>query len=113
MIELTVLDYLSSVLSVPVSMEVPIDPPEKYVVLEKTGSTREDRLNVATIVAQSYAGSLLEAATLNEDVKAAFDQMIELDAISACRLNTDGNLTNLQTKKYRYQCIYVISYLEV
>ena len=113
MIELTVLNYLSDALSVPVKMEVPIDPPEKLVVLEKTGSNRVDRLNTATIAAQSYAGSLAEAAALNEDVKAAIDNMIELDTISACRLNSDYNFTDTTTKKYRYQCVYVISYLEV
>lgn len=113
MIELTVLNYLSEALSVPVKMEVPIDPPEKLVVLEKTGSSRVDRLNTATIAAQSYAGSLAEAAALNEEVKAAIDNMIELDAISACRLNSDYNFTDTSMKKYRYQCVYVISYLEV
>lgn len=113
MIELTVLNYLSDALSVPVRMELPIDPPEKLVVLEKTGSSRVDRLNTATIAAQSYAGSLEEAAALNEEVKAAIDNMIELDAISACRLNSDYNFTDTSMKKYRYQCVYVISYLEV
>lgn len=113
MIELTVLNYLSDVLSVPVKMEVPIDPPEKFVILEKTGSSRTNHLNTATIAAQSYAGSLAEAAALNEDVKAAIDNMIELDAISACRLNSDYNFTDTAMKKYRYQCVYVISYLEV
>ena len=113
MIELIVLDYLSEKLAVPVKMEVPIDPPEKFVVLEKVGSSRVDRLNTATIAAQSYAGSLADAADLNEDVKAAIDEMIELDAISACRLNSDYNFTDTSMEKYRYQCIYVISYLEV
>lgn len=113
MIELTVLNYLNSELSEPVHMEVPIDPPETFVVLEKTGSSRTDRLNNATFAAQSYAGSLQGAATLNEKVKAAIDKMIELDAISACRLNSDYNFTDTSTKKYRYQCVYVISYLEV
>lgn len=113
MIELTVLNYLKSELSVDVYMEIPIDPPETFVLLEKTGSSRTNMLNTATIAAQSYAGSLQEAATLNETVKAAFDNMIELNAISACRLNSDYNFTDTTTKKYRYQCVYVISYLEV
>lgn len=113
MIELTVLNYLKNELSVDVYMEIPSSPPETFVVLEKTGSGRTDLLNTATIAAQSYAGSLQEAATLNEEVKAAIDNMIELNEISACRLNSDYNFTDTSTKKYRYQCIYVISYLEV
>lgn len=115
MIETIILNYLSSKLSVPVSMEVPLNPSTKrYVVLEKTGSTRENYcLNTATIAAQSYAESMAEAAKLNVLVKEAIDDMIELNSISACRLNSDYNFTDTSTKKYRYQCIYVISYLEV
>lgn len=113
MIEKTVLDYLNNALSVPVTMEVPKDPPEKFIVLQKTGSSRIDRLDTATIAAQSYAGSLADAAELNEIVKAAFDSMIELDAISSCKLNSDYNFTDTSMEKYRYQCIYVICYLEV
>lgn len=113
MIELIVLNYLNDALDVPVKMEIPADPVEKYVVLEKTGSTRTNTLNTATFAAQSYAGSLAEAAELNEEVKTAIDNMIELDAISACRLNSDYNFTDTTTKKYRYQCVYVITYLEV
>lgn len=113
MIEATVLNYLKEALTVPVRMEVPENPPRRYVVLEKTGSSRMNRLNTATIAAQSYAESLVEAAKLNEEVKAAIDNMIELDAISACRLNSDYNFTDTQTKNYRYQCVYIITYLEV
>lgn len=113
MIETTVLNYLNEALTVPVKMEVPANPPQKFVVLEKAGSSRENHLNTATITAQSYAGSLAEAAELNEEVKTAIDNMIELDTISACRLNSDYNFTDTSKKKYRYQCVYVITYLEV
>ena len=113
MIETIVKDYLKNKLSVPVRMEVPVDPPAKFVVLEKTGSSRTDTLNNATIAAQSYAGSLADAAALNVEVKAAIDNMIELDEISACRLNSDYNFTDTSMEKYRYQCVYVITYLEV
>lgn len=113
MIETTVLNYLNNKLQVPVRMEVPANPPKRLVVLEKTGSSRENRLKTATIAAQSYAESLVDAAKLNEEVKAALDDMIELNTISACRLNSDYNFTDTTQKKYRYQCVYVITYLEV
>lgn len=113
MIETTVLNYLKQTLDVPVKMETPANPTARYVLLEKTGSSRTNRLNTATIAAQSYAESLVEAAKLNEEVKAAIDNMVELNAISACRLNSDYNFTDTTTKKYRYQCVYVITYLEV
>lgn len=114
MIETIILNYLSDKLSVPVSMEVPANPPDRYVVLEKTGSDRENYcLNTAIIAAQSYAESMVEAAKLNILVKQAIDDMIELNSISACRLNSDYNFTDTRKKNYRYQCIYAISYLEV
>ena len=114
MIEKTVLNYLKSALSVPVRMEIPAkNIPKRFVVLEKTGSSKVNRLPTATIAAQSYAESLLEAAELNEKVKAAFENMIQLDTISSIKLNSDYNFTDTQVKQYRYQCVYVITYLEV
>lgn len=113
MIETIVLNYLKSKLNVPIYMEVPANPPDTFIVLEKTGSSREDRLNAAAIAAQSYAPRLADAAALNVAVKAAIDGMIELDNISACRLNGDSNFTDTSTERYRYQCVYIITYLEV
>ena len=111
MIEEIVLNYLQSNLSVPVYMEIPKDETESFVVLEKVGSSFENRLDTATIAIQSYAGSLRGAALLNEDVKAAVDNMIELARISSCYLNSDSNFTDTTTKRYRYQALYVITYL--
>ena len=43
MIEKITLDFLSSKLKVPVCLEVPVNQPKKYVVIEKTGSSRKNR----------------------------------------------------------------------
>lgn len=110
MIETIVLDYISEALSVPVVMEVPENPEGSFVVLEKTGSTRENYIDSATIAAQSYAPTLAEAAALNEQVKAAFFALAEKDEIGAVRLNSDYNFTNTATKRYRYQAIFVLTY---
>ena len=71
MIETTVLDYLSGELAEPCYMEVPSNPQETFVVIEKTGSSRTDHVNAATLAIQSYAGSLEQAAELNDRVKTA------------------------------------------
>ena len=81
MIETIVLDYLSSVLPEPCSLEVPERPPARFVVLEKTGSSSENYINTASFAVQSYAPSLFEAAELNERVKAAMDDLIQLPDI--------------------------------
>ena len=111
MIEKTVYDYLNSILDTPVYTEIPANPPDSFVVIEKTGSSRENRIDTATMALQSYAVSLFRAAELNEEVKAAIEGMIELDSISAVYLNSDYNFTDQSTKHYRYQALYVITYL--
>lgn len=109
-IEKTILDYLTDALSVPVYMEEPTPLETDYVILEKTGSSDINKIPSATIAIQSYGGSLLDAATLNETVKAVMENIITLDSISAVRLNSDYNFTDTTTKRYRYQAIYVITY---
>nr|DAP93876.1 MAG TPA: tail completion protein [Caudoviricetes sp.] len=106
MIEKTVLDYLRGTLSVPVYLEIPENPPQRFVLVEKTGGGKSNRLNRATIAVQSWAAALLGAAQLNEDVKAVMDGLTDLDAVSACRLNSDYNFTDTTTKHYRYQAVF-------
>lgn len=110
MIEKIVLDYLNNALYVPVYMERPINPPEKYVLLEKTGGTSENYIKSATLALQSYAGSLFDAATLNEEVKAAMDNIIILKEVMSSELNTDYNFTDTTRKEYRYQAVYDLFY---
>lgn len=112
MIEKIMLDYLSANLTVPVFMEEPVDDLASYVVLEKTGSSEENHIPTATIAVQSYGGSLYDAASLNESVKTIMKDAIQLDTISAIRLNSDYNFTDTTTKKYRYQALFVVTYLE-
>ena len=110
MIETIVLDYLSSVLPEPCSLEVPERPPALFVVLEKTGSSSENYINTASFAVQSYAPSLFEAAELNERVKAAMDDLIQLPDIFSSDLDSDYNFTDTSTKRYRYQAVYDIIY---
>ena len=106
MIEKVILDYLNETLNVPVEMEVPKNPPARYVVMEKTGSRRENLITSSTFLFRSYAPSLYKAAVLNEDVKAALDNAIVLDDIARAKLNSDYNYTDTAKKLYRYQCVY-------
>lgn len=113
MIETIVLSALDSELSVPVVMEVPENRPASYVVLEKTGSQRTNRLDSATFAVQSIAPSLYEAAALNETVKAIMDALPETEpTIFRAELNGDYNFTDAETKERRYQAVYIITYKE-
>lgn len=110
MIEPTIKVHLDSKLDVDVYFEQPETPPESFVLIEKTGSGRTNRLQSSTFAFQSYGGSMYQAALLNEQVKAAADSLISLDEIASANLNSDYNFTDTTTKRYRYQAVYDIKH---
>lgn len=110
MIEYVIKQYLDSHLSVPSFLERESDSPATCVVFEKTSSGQRDHTKDATFAFQSYAPTLEQAALLNEEVKRTVEQMIELDEISAVRLNSDYNYTDTSLKAYRYQAVFDIYY---
>lgn len=115
MIEQIIIDYLNSVLTVEAYAERPEDTDAKYVLIEKTGSSRENFITTSTIAIQSISdsmqgGSMLDAMDLNEDIKEAMDEIINLDSIVRVSLNSDYNYTDDSTKEYRYQAVYQITH---
>lgn len=112
MIEKTILDYLGEHLSVPVYMEEPINKPASYVLIERTGSSESDLIESTTLALQSYGASLYDAAVLNMAVKARIKQAVELPTVSAVYINSDYNFTDTETKRYRYQCVAVVTHFE-
>lgn len=112
MVELIVKKHLESLLDVPVLLEVPETMPETFVLIEKTGSSRENYIDKATMAVQSWAASMYGAAQLNEKVKKAMDRLPELADVSKAALNSDYNYTDTSTKKYRYQAVYDLTYYE-
>lgn len=111
MIEDIVLNHMEEKLDVFVGLEVPEeDVPSKYVIIEKTSSSRINHIDTATFAFKSYAPTMYEAAELNEAVKLAADGLIENDLISRAALNSDYNFTDTAKKGYRYQAVYNITY---
>lgn len=110
MIEKVMMDYLTGKLNVGVYMERPESPPDSYVVIEKTGSSKTDQITTSTLAFQSYAKSLYGAASLNELVKTAVEESAELASIGGVYLNTDYNFTKPDAKQYRYQAVYVVTH---
>lgn len=117
MIELILLNYLEKALSVPVCMEMPKDISGEFVLIEKTGSSVENKINNAVFAIQSYSTSLYGAALLNSEViKAMVGDgvgsygIIELDDIGKCSLNSDYNFPDLTNKKHRYQAVFDLVY---
>ena len=110
MIEKTIQDYLNSKLSVPAYMEMPKNPSTEFVLIEKTGSSLSNHLSNSIFAIQSHSDTLYKAALLNETVKQAMLDIIELDDIASCGLNSDYNFTDGAMKDYRYQAVFVINH---
>lgn len=104
MIEETVMKYLEQELDIPVFQEE--KNLDTYLLVGKSGTSRENYLDSAVFFIQSYAISKYEACKLNEQVKKAMDEIIKLDAVVSSKLNTDYDYTDTNKKKYRYQAIY-------
>lgn len=108
MIEKTVYDYLNRVMSVPAYMEMPKNPTNSFLLIEKTGTSTNNHLETAIFAIQSHADTLFGAAALNEELKAAMDNIVVLDDIASCRINSDYNYTDGTMRDYRYQAVYQI-----
>lgn len=110
MIELMIKNYLDEKLSVSAYLEEPRDKPARYVLIDKTGSSEDNKIKRATVALQSYGESMYEAAKLNEEVKVLLDNIIYFEDISKAKINSDYNFTDTTTKRYRYQAVYDFVY---
>lgn len=110
MIESIVRDYLADKLTVDVYLEQPKEKPETFVLIEKTGGRLTEHIRSATMTIQSYATSLYNAAKLNEEIIKAMEDILELNEITSCTLNSDYNYTDTRTKQYRYQAVFNLIY---
>lgn len=54
MIEIIIKNYLAEKLSVPVVLEVTANSPKSFVLLEKTGSSREEHIDRAMLASPQF-----------------------------------------------------------
>ena len=87
MVEVTLLNYLKDVFeddNIPVYPERPEKrPTTEYIVMEKTGGTKTNLIPANTFAFQSYGPTLYKASVLNERVKTAVENAVELEEISS------------------------------
>ena len=110
MIEIVIKQFLDKHLAAPSFLEKPANPPERYVLFEKTSGGEKDQISSSTFAFQSYAESMYEAAKLNEELKRAVKDLIIENDISRVKLNSDYNFTDTTTKEHRYQAVFDISH---
>ena len=111
LIETVIIEYLKNALDVEVYAEEPDNDSTSYVVIEKTGSGRENYINTATVAIKSYGPSLYDAMVLNQRVKEAMDVLwAARDFVTDSSLNSDYNFSDTERHRYRYQAVYDITH---
>lgn len=110
MIEAIVIGYLDGLDGVHAYAERPEQPPAEYLLVEKTGSGYENHISHATMAVQCYADSLLRAAELCWEVETAMRGIVSVPEVSSCRLNSSYNFTDTDSRKYRYQAVFDMTY---
>lgn len=110
MVEKMIKDYLKQKLNMSVYLEEPVQKESEYLIVMKTGSSRRNHIPSAMITVRSYAASLSRAIDLNEEVKEAMYEAIELPDIVKVELNSDYNYTDTETKRYRYQAVFDVTH---
>ena len=112
MIELIVKDHLEEKLDVPVYFEFPNKAPQLFIVVKIETNPRENMLDSAMLVVDSYGPSQLEAMRLNAKVKQALDQLEQLPNVSSSRRGGDYPAFDTIRKRYRYQAVQNITFYE-
>jgi hypothetical protein len=111
MIEKIVRDYLVSVMTVPVFVEIPANPPPEFVVIERTGGSMRNQVSSAMVSIRSIGASLYRAIEIDKEVRESMHKgIIARPDIYSAKLNGCANLTDETLRKYRYQSTYDIYY---
>ena len=108
MIEKVVLDYLNSVLEYPTYTQEQKNGEKYFYLIQKVGSSVDNKIDTSMVAVQSYAPSRYEAAEMNYAMIEAMDDIIQLDEIGKCKKNSDYDYTDTSKKRYRYQALFEI-----
>ena len=109
MIESILVDYLGTELDVPVFVMLPDELPQgNFIVIDRTGTTEQNKIIAYDIAVQSYGDTALSAAELNESVIEAMDELLEDDRFSRIHLNNSYMFTDITRKLPRYQSTFDI-----
>ena len=108
MIEKIVLDYLNEVLEYPTYTQEQNKGEKNFYLIQKVGSSIDNKIDTSMIAVQSYAPSRIEAAEMNYAMIQAMDDIIQLDEIGKCKKNSDYDYTDTSKKRYRYQALFEI-----
>lgn len=115
MIENIILQYLSEILNVPVSLETPEENHDQYIVFEVVDREKENFIDAVTVEFNSYADTKYNAALLDKSVRKSIENMISISNITSVEIGSgrsSGDNYDSELKKYRYRCYFNIYYYE-
>lgn len=110
LIEITIRNYLlEKIPNVPIEVTEPTDE-DKYIVFRIVDRGKQDLINGATVEFYSYGPSKLEAAMLDEELRTAMEEIVELDSIFSSKLGGGNDDYNDVLDKYRYRSYFNLTY---
>ena len=110
MIEVTLRNYLSDNMDIPVLMEHPQTSVKKYILLQLADASIVNHIDMATIFVNVYADSLYEAAELRDKVKELLLNAIFITGIAKSSLGQDQAATDSANHLYQYSLTFNFYY---
>ena len=109
MIEAILVDYLETELDVPCFVMMPDTMPQgNFIVLDRIGTSKTNHVTSYEMAVQSYGNTAFSAATLNELVIEAMEDLLSDDRFSRIHLNNSQMQTDTTRKLNRYQSTFEI-----
>ena len=111
MIEAKLRKYLEDNLTKgPVVMEIPKNPPKKFIMLQLADGGQVNHVDAATFFVTVYAASLYAAAELKEDVKTLLFNAISIPGITKATLGQENAGTDSANHTYIYNLTFNFYY---
>lgn len=111
MVEATIREYLANNLDkVPVYMEIPKNPPKKFILLQLADGGQTNHIDAVTFFVTIYADSLYAAAELKEAVKTLLFNSVIIPGITTSNLGSERAGTDSANHVYTYDLTFNFYY---
>ena len=109
-IEKIIRDYLMENLTAPIVTETPTADLAEYVTFRVYDRAKQDQIEMATVEFECYSDSKYNAATLDEDLRTAMENIVSLNDIMGARFGGGSDEIDSTLKRYRYRSFFNLYY---
>lgn len=110
LIEKTIRDYLlGKIQNIPIEVEEPTNE-NTYIVFRVIERGKLDLINSVTVEFFCYGKSKFEAASLDEELRTAMENIVELGSIFSSKIGGGNDSFDTELKKYRYRSYFNLTY---